>query len=482
MKTKIIATIGPASSSPETLQKMIDEGVDVCRLNFSHGSYDDHSHVIKTVHDINKKKKTYIAVMADLQGPKLRIGKLREEPLKLHDGQTITITNKECLGDENLLYLNYELFAKEAKAGDSVLLDDGKIHMEVIRSDGRNEVKLKVVQGGKLMSRKGVNLPNTRISLPSLTKKDIEDLNFILENRVQWIALSFVRKAEDIRQLKDYIAKHPGTKKPLVIAKIEKPQALDDIDQIIQESDGIMVARGDLGIEVPIHRLPTLQKLLVKKCLKAAKPIIIATQMMEGMIQNITPTRAEVNDVANSVLDGADALMLSAETSVGKYPIKVVQTMQRIIREVEDYDDIYYRTQIPDPKNEERYISDSILINAVNVARQVKVKAIIAITHTGYAGFRISSLRPKNSIYVFTDNRKLLSTISLGWGLRGFYYDKYESTDDTIRDLKQRLLKMGLLNNNDLVINLASMPCNEKGKINTMKLSRLADETNWYNQ
>lgn len=467
-RTKIIATMGPATQSKEILKQLFLEGLDVCRINFSHGNYDLIKETIQNIRELNKELNTFVGILGDLQGPKLRIGVIKNGSIFLEKNQEIILTTKECEGDESKIYINYPQFPKDVKKGEKVLLDDGKIHLEVIETDGKENVKCKVISGGTLSSKKGVNLPNTKISLPSLTIKDLKDLDFALENDFDWIGLSFVRSVTDIVELKEIIRNK--NKNARVVAKIEKPEALKEIDQIISVTDAVMVARGDLGVELPMEQVPLIQKQIVEKCIKASKPVIIATQMMESMIENYSPTRAEVNDVANAVMDGADAVMLSAETSVGKYPVKVIEMMRRIISQVEDLDTIYHRHHAPEVKTA-TYITDSICYTACVLAKEANVKAIITMTNSGYSAFKLASHRPKARIFVFTENKSLLTTLSLVWGVTGYYYDKYESTDQTINDLKEFLKKEGLVKPDDLVINIASMPLKEKGRTNMLKLS-----------
>lgn len=470
-RTKIIATIGPATQSKDILKEMILEGLDVCRINFSHGDHSLIKETINNIRELNKELGTFVGILGDLQGPKLRIGSIANGSINLQKYQEIILTTKECEGNEHKIYINYPQFAKDVKPKEKILLDDGKIHLEVIETDKKENVKCKVISGGILSSKKGVNLPNTKISLPSLTIKDLRDLDFALENDFDWIGLSFVRSVTDIIELKELI-RNKG-KNTRIIAKIEKPEALKEIDQIINASDGIMVARGDLGVELPMEQVPLIQKKIVEKCIKASKPVIIATQMMESMIENYSPTRAEVNDVANAVMDGADAVMLSAETSVGKYPVKVIEIMRKIITQVEDLDTIYYRHHAPEIKTP-TYITDSICYIASILAKESNVKAIITMTNSGYSAFKLSSHRPKARIFAFTDNKSLLTTLSLVWGVTGYYYDKYESTDQTINDLKEFLKNNQLVKTDDLVINIASMPMKEKGRTNMIKLSYIA--------
>jgi pyruvate kinase len=470
-KTKIVATMGPASSSRVVLEQMIEAGLDVCRINSSHGAYDDHQKVIDTIRQINKEKHTNIAILVDLQGPKLRIGNVENNAVELINGREVTFTTTEVLGTAEKLFMTYQEFPKDVKIGDHILIDDGKLKLTVVETNYEDTVKAVVVNGGTLSSKKGVNLPNTRISLPSLTKKDLLDLEFALKNNVEWIGLSFVRTVTDVIELKEKIkAAHKTCR---VIAKIEKPEAIREIDNIIDMSDGIMVARGDLGVEMPMEEVPLMQKMIVNKSIAASKPVIIATQMMESMITNYAPTRAEVNDVANAVIDGADAVMLSGETSVGKFPVRVIENMQSIIYAVEKNSNIYFKEHKPVVKNQ-TYISDSICYNACVMAQQVDAAAIVTMTNSGYTGFKLASHRPKANIFIFTDNEALLNTMSLVWGVRGYFYNNYVSTDETIKEIKQFLKKNNLVGTDDLIINIASIPMEEKGRANMLKLSYIS--------
>lgn len=470
-KTKIVATMGPASSSREVLEQMIEAGLDVCRINSSHGAYDDHQKVIDNIRQINKEKNTNIAILVDLQGPKLRIGNVENNAVELVNGKEVTFTTTEVMGTAEKLFMTYQEFPKDVKIGDHILIDDGKLKLTVVETNYEDTVKAVVVNGGTLSSKKGVNLPNTRISLPSLTKKDLLDLDFALKNNVEWIGLSFVRTVTDVIELKEKIkAAHKTCR---VIAKIEKPEAIREIDNIIDMSDGIMVARGDLGVEMPMEEVPLMQKMIVNKSIAASKPVIIATQMMESMITNYAPTRAEVNDVANAVIDGADAVMLSGETSVGKFPVRVIENMQSIIYAVEKNSNIYFKEHRPVVKNQ-TYVSDSICYNACVMAQQVDAAAIVTMTNSGYTGFKLASHRPKANIFIFTDNPALLNTMSLVWGVRGYYYNNYVSTDETIKEIKEFLKKNNLVGTDDLIINIASIPMEEKGRANMLKLSYIS--------
>lgn len=466
-KTKIVATLGPASADRDVLRQMMLEGVNVCRLNCSHGSHEQHKQTIELIRSLNQETGLNVAILADLQGPKIRTYTM-EDGVFLENGALVTIVTEKIIGTKDKFGISYKQMPADVQPGERILLDDGKLMMEIVETDGTAEIKAKVIHGGILSSNKGVNLPNTKISLPSLTEKDREDLDFALANDVDWIGLSFVRSARDIIELKHIIShKHC---KARVIAKIEKPEAVDDIDEIIKVSDALMVARGDLGVEVPYQNVPLIQKMLIQKGHQYAKPVIVATQMMESMITSISPTRAEVNDVANAVLDGADAVMLSGETSVGKFPVEVIQTMANIVREMENFDGIYHKEQLPEKTNN-RFISDSICFNACRLAQRVEADAIITMSYSGYTAYKIASQRPNAPIYVFTGNKEILTQLNLVWGVKAFFYDKRVSTDHTIADIKYLLSKDGLLKQGDLVINIASIPIDENGKSNMLKLS-----------
>jgi pyruvate kinase len=469
-KTKIVATLGPASSSKEVLKEMIVQGLNVCRLNFSHGSYDDHAKTLETIREIDKELGKHTAILVDLQGPKIRVGEMENNGVELVNGAEFSfVTGERIVGTKERAYMSYQTFPKDVKAGEKILLDDGKLMLEVTETNGKDLVKTKVLHGGILSSNKGVNLPNTKVSLPCLTEKDLADLNFALEQNVDWVGLSFVRSARDIIELRHII--QSKNKQSKIVAKIEKPEAVQDIEEIVKSTDAVMIARGDLGVEIPMQNVPLVQKEIVKICLYHAKPVIIATQMMESMITNISPTRAEVNDVANGVLDGADAVMLSGETSVGKHPVKVIEAMGKIIDYVEaNSDAIYHYERVP-LKEDERFITDSICFNACRLANRIDANAIVTMTHSGYTAFKISSQRPKAKVFVFTSNKQLLSRLSMVWGVETFYYDKMVSTDHTIADIKYLLQKEGKLKKGDLVINTASMPIEDQGSTNMLKLS-----------
>ena len=468
--TKIVATVGPACNSRENLLALVKAGVDVFRLNFSHGTHEDHLEVINHITYINEKYGLHIGILGDLQGPKLRVGEMENNGLKIEKGDILTFVNEKCVGNMEKIYMSYPDFAKDVNVGEEVLVDDGKLVLKVIETNKIDRVRLKVEFGGILSSRKGVNLPNTSISLPALTDKDHFDLKFMLTQPINWIALSFVRHPRDVKQLRAIIDGHNHPAK--IISKIEKPEAIENIDKIIKHSNGIMVARGDLGIEVPIEKIPVVQKMIIQKCVQRARPVIVATQMMDSMITNPGPTRAEVTDVANAVLDGADAVMLSGETSVGAHPIKVVEEMNKIIEEAEK---IYsFADKRPTPSSNSRtFLSDAICFNAGKTAEDVGAKAIIGMTSSGYTAFKVSSFRPRAGIkiYIFSDRMSMLSTLNLVWGVRCYYYDRFTTTDETIEDVTSILQKDGKVVKGDLVINTGSMPINKRYRTNMLKIT-----------
>lgn len=432
-KTKIVATLGPATSKKEVIMNMIKAGVDVFRINFSHADYEDVKERVKMIREVNEEMQTNIAILGDLQGPKLRVGVMAGEVVVAPGDEITFVTGAPFEGDSERVYMNYASFPKDVNPGERILLDDGKLMFEVLSTNKKNEVRAQVVQGGPLKSKKGVNLPNTNISLPALTEKDVKDAIFAISLQVDWIALSFVRFSQDLIDLQNIIKEHSEHKIP-IIAKIEKPEAVENIDKIVSYCDGLMVARGDLGVEVPAQEVPLIQKKLVLRAKKARIPVIIATQMMETMITSLTPTRAEVNDVANSVMDGADAVMLSGETSVGNYPVEVIEKMSSILESVEN-SDLITVPQTPPHIRTNRYITKSVCYHAATMANEIKAKAISTLTNSGYTAFQISAWRPSAHILVFTSNRRILTQLNLLWGVKAFYYDKYVSTDETIEDV-----------------------------------------------
>jgi pyruvate kinase len=465
-KTKILATIGPASNNYEMIKSLAFAGANVFRLNFSHGSHAVHQEVLDTIRKVNKEMNCHLGILQDLQGPKIRVGEVENNGVEIHPGEKLTITSDPVIGTASLVSTVYKNLPQDVQAGEHILIDDGNLELLVNDTDGKN-VNCTVIHGGILKSRKGINLPNTKVSAPSLTEKDLEDLEFGLANDVDWIALSFVRSAEDIVDLRNRI-KAAG-KDCKIVAKIEKPEALENIDAIIAATDAIMVARGDLGVEVPMEIVPLWQKKMVEKCKLACKPVIIATQMMESMIQNPRPTRAETNDVANAVLDGADAVMLSAETASGKYPVNAVKAMTSIITYLEENAPVYhnlYKIEEGDPT----FLSSNLILMASRLSRNVNAKAIVGITSSGFTGFRLASHRPLSNIFVFTRNHKLLTQMSLVWGVRAYHYEGQDSTDGVFADIEAILKKDGHVHQGDVIINTGSMPLTQKGKTNMLKV------------
>ena len=470
-RTKIVATLGPATSSREILKNMIIEGVDVFRVNFSHADYDTVAKTITTIRELSEELDSHVAILADLQGPKLRVGMMKEEVVVQPGDQISFCTGKEFEGTRQRVYINYDNFPMDVNPGEHVLLDDGKLIFEVLETNNVDEVKTMVIQGGPLRSKKGVNLPKTNISLPALTAKDKQDAIFAIEQQVDWFALSFVRHAEDLKELQALIEAHSEYKIP-IIAKIEKPEAVANIYQIIAYCDGLMVARGDLGVEVPAEEVPLIQKELVLIAKEARIPVIIATQMMETMITSLTPTRAEVNDVANSVMDGADAVMLSAETSVGNYPVAVIKTISKILKSVEN-SELIRVPQAPPQIKTNRYITKSICYHAAHMANEIEAQAICTLTNSGYTAFQISAWRPSAFVLAFTSNKRILARLNLLWGVKAFYYDKYVSTDETVEDVNQIAFEQGYVFKGDYLINLAAMPIVDKGMVNTLRVSQV---------
>ena len=470
-KTKIIATLGPSSTEKSMLKALVKEGVNVFRVNFSHANHNEVKQTVLNIREISSALNIHVAILGDLQGPKIRLGILKDD-VYIENGETISITTGEIeFGNSSLVSINYKDFPKDVSKGEKILVDDGKLILKVLETNKKNLVKAEVIQGGELKSRKGVNLPNTKLSLPALTEKDKADAVFAVKNNFDWLALSFVRSKKDVYELEELINKNSKDKIP-IIAKIEKPEAILNLDAILHAADGLMVARGDLGLEIPAEEVPLKQKLMVNMAKKARKPIIIATQMMESMIDSLTPSRAEVNDVANSVMDGADAVMLSGETSVGQYPVEVIQTVGKIIRGVENSPLI----QVPDTLPEihsKRVITKAVCFQACNIANELEASAICTLTNSGYTAWQISSWRPSAVILVFTSNKRILSQLCLLWGVRCVFYDNFVSTDKTVEEVNALAVKKGFVKKGDLVINLAAMPVVEKGQVNTLRISRL---------
>ncbi|MTH15317.1 pyruvate kinase [Flavobacterium sp. LC2016-01] len=471
-KTKIVATLGPACSTREIIKDMIEAGVNVFRINFSHADYEGVKEKIDIIRGLNEEFGYTTAILGDLQGPKLRVG-VMEEGTVVHDGDEITFTTAEdIVGNAKKAFMKYQNFPNDVNVGERILLDDGKLIFEIVSTDKKTEVVAKVIQGGELKSKKGVNLPNTKISLPALTEKDIADAIFAIEQKVDWIALSFVKTPRDLQDLQELIAKHSEVKIP-IIAKIEMPEALENMDKIVAYCDGLMVARGDLGVELPAHEVPLVQKDLIRRAKTARIPVIVATQMMETMITSLTPTRAEVNDVANSVMDGADAVMLSGETATGNYPVQVIQRMTQICEAVEDSELIHVPQNTPQIKTK-RFVTKTVCHQAALLANEISAKAICTLTNSGYTAFQISAWRPSTAhILVFTSNRRILTQLNLLWGVKSFFYDNEESTDDTVTDVNKIAIEKGYATKGDYLINLAAMPIKDKGMVNTMRVSEI---------
>jgi pyruvate kinase len=466
-RTKIVTTLGPASASPEVLTEMIRAGVDVCRLNASHGSHEDHQKLIDTIRAINEKENVQVSILLDLQGPKIRVGKLAE-PYKVVEGQRFFFSTSATQQEGDTLPIDYETFAKDVKPGELVLVEDGKVQLRVVQTNQIDRAEMQVVIGNQIGSRKGVNVPDTKVSLPSLTEKDLEDLELGVKNHVDWIALSFVRRAEDITLLKELLRVKGCNAK--VIAKIEMPEALENIDSIIHATDAIMVARGDLGVEIAQEDVPFWQKRIVRKCNMIGRPVIVATQMLESMIENPRPTRAETTDVANAVLDGADAVMVSGETSVGKYPVEVVKVMQRILSKAE-LEDIVYKPGTRPEQDSKTFLSDAICYSACKFSNGIKAKALVSMTRSGYTAFQLSRHRPRAPIFIFTDNKPLINTLNLVWGVRAYFYDRFVGTNETIEDVIKILKEKGLINTGEIVVNVASMPLAKKARANMFKFT-----------
>ncbi len=471
-KTKIVATLGPACSTREIIKDMIEAGVNVFRINFSHADYDDVETKIALIRGLNEEFGYTTAILADLQGPKLRVG-VMEDGVIVNDGDLITFTTSQnIIGNAQKVFMKYRNFPNDVNPGERILLDDGKLIFEIVATDKKTEVIARVIQGGELKSKKGVNLPNTKISLPALTEKDIADAIFAIKQNVDWIALSFVKTPQDLKDLQELITEHSEHKIP-IIAKIEMPEALENIDKIVAYCDALMVARGDLGVELPAHEVPLIQKELIFRAKTARIPVIVATQMMETMISSLTPTRAEVNDVANSVMDGADAVMLSGETATGLYPVRVIEKMTQILEAVEDSPLIKVPLNTPQVRTT-RFITKTICHHAALMANVIEAKAICTLTNSGYTAFQISAWRPSAHILVFTSNKRILTQLNLLWGVKSYFYDKMGGTDETIADVNEIARAKGYVAKGDFLINLAAMPLKDKGMVNTLRVSEIS--------
>jgi len=471
-RTKIVATVGPACDTYDKLLDLVRAGVNVFRLNFSHGSHEDKGKIIEHIRQINKKEPYNIAILGDLQGPKLRVGEIENGEIDVVEGDILTFTNEKVIGNKEKIYVSYPNFHSDVKIGNIILIDDGKLEVRVLSIEKNNDVKVVVTLGGVLSSKKGINLPDTKITLPALTDKDLTDLDFIIDQKLDWVALSFVRNVKDLIILRNKLEEKKSKTK--IIAKIEKPEAVENIRDIIVESDGIMVARGDLGVELPIEKVPLIQKQIIKKCLHRAKPVIVATQMMESMIERTKPNRSEITDVANAVLEGADAVMLSGETATGAHPALVVETMVKIIEEVEKTDYHYsLEDELAPQPHSPSFLSDAVCYNACKLAKDVESQALIGMTQSGYTAFMLSSYRPKAPLYIFTKERSLVNQLSLSWGVRAFFYDEEESLDDIIFDQIEILKERGFLKSGDVAVSTGSTPVHLHLPTNTLKITKL---------
>ncbi len=471
-RTKIVATVGPACDTYDKLLELVRAGVNVFRLNFSHGAHDDKARIIQHIRDINKNESLNTAILADLQGPKLRVGEMANGGIEIVPGDILTFTQERVVGTHEKIFVSYPNLAADVQIGNSILIDDGKLEVKVVSVEENGDVKVRVVYGGFLSSKKGVNLPDTKISLPALTEKDLVDLEFIIGQEVDWIALSFVRSVKDIALLRSKLKERDSKSK--IIAKIEKPEAITNIRDIIVESDGVMVARGDLGVELPVERIPLIQKDIIRKCIHRAKPVIVATQMMESMMDRTKPNRSEITDVANAVLEGADAVMLSGETATGKFPVLVVETMSKIIAEVERKEYRYNREEDLKPQpHSPSYHTDAVCYNACKMARDVNADALIGMTQSGYTGFMLSSYRPKSPLYIFTKERSLVNQLTLSWGVRAFFYNEEDSLDEIFNDQIELLRQKGYIKSGDFIVSTGSTPVHLHLPTNVVKLTKV---------
>ncbi|MBO9572819.1 MAG: pyruvate kinase [Chitinophagaceae bacterium] len=471
-RTKIVATVGPACDSFDQLLALVKAGVNVFRLNFSHGSHEDKARIIDHIRKINETEPYNISILGDLQGPKLRVGEIENNALEVFPGDILTFTNEKVVGNMERIYVSYPNLHADVKIGNKIMIDDGKMEVQVMSVEKNHDVKVKVTMGGIISSKKGVNLPDTKISLPALTEKDLADLEFIIEQKLDWVALSFVRNVKDLVILRSKL--NDKKSKTKIIAKIEKPEALVNIRDIIIESDGIMIARGDLGVELPVEQVPLIQKQIIRKCIHRAKPVIVATQMMESMIDRSKPNRSEITDVANAVLEGTDAVMLSGETATGKHPVLVVETMRKIIMQVEKTDYKYNREDelVPQPHSPS-FLSDAICYNACKLARDTRADALVGMTQSGYTAFMLSSYRPASPLYIFSKEKSLINQLSLSWGVRAFHYAEEESLDEILADETQILKERGFLKPGDLVVNTGSTPVHLHLPTNILKITRV---------
>jgi pyruvate kinase len=471
-KTKIVATVGPACETYDQLKNLVIAGVNVFRLNFSHGSHEDKKKIIDNIRGINKELNCTVAILGDLQGPKLRVGEIENNRLDVKVGDVLTLTNEKCIGTIERIYVSYPNLAGDVLVGNTIMIDDGKIEVKVLSIEANGDVKVTVSLGGIISSKKGLNLPDTKISLPAMTEKDLEDVQFIMKEELDWVALSFVKRVADIEMLREILVKHKSKSK--IIAKIEMPEAIINLRDIIIASDGIMVARGDLGVELPVEKIPLIQKEIIRKCIHRAKPVIVATQMMESMIDRVKPNRSEITDVANAVIEGADAVMLSGETATGQFPVLVIETMRKIISEVEEYGYNYNRSEDLKPQpHSPSFMSDAVCYNASKLSEDSNAHALVGMTQSGYTAFMLSSFRPKAPLFIFTKEKSLVNQLSLSWGVKAFYYDKEESLDEIVADQIKVLKAQGFVNTGDVVVNTGSTPIQLHLPTNMIKINKV---------
>lgn len=470
-RTKIVCTIGPSTNTLEGIEALVKSGMNVARLNFSHGSHEDHAKVIDMIRKTARKFQYSIPILADLQGPKIRVGKMKDGGQHLEDGSYVNLTPEDVEGSSSLIPIDYAYLAQDAREGNTILLDDGLLEFKIVKIDEAN-ITARVVNGGLLKSRKGVNLPSLNLSISSITEKDYADLDFAINAGVDLVALSFVRKAEDVQELVSKI--RAGGSNAGVIAKIEKPEALDVIDEIIEEVDGIMVARGDLGIEIPSEKVPMVQKKIIESCRMAGKPVITATQMLDSMISNPRPTRAESSDVANAIIDGTDAVMLSGETAAGKHPFEAVRVMARICRSVETNSDrVYHTLPFRQPERRDKQVFESLSYSCVEMAQYVGAKAIAVITQSGTTAKRIAKYRPGVPVFAFTENQVVRRQLNLVWGVHSIKLSRVFDTDSSVQIMEDYMREAGLVGKGERIIIASGMPISERGRTNMIKISTL---------
>lgn len=469
-RVKIVATVGPSISQKENLRAAIETGVNVIRLNFSHGTHEEHLEVIRLVREISRELVAPVAILQDLQGPKIRVGKFKNGSIELKKNEIVIIDPDLEIGEEGILPTDFSELPEVVEPGTKILLDDGLLELSVTRKIDR-KVEAKVIYGGILKNRKGMNLPGANLPVECLTEKDLEDLEFGLSQKVDYVALSFVRKGDDLRKLRELVeSRQPGTR---IIAKVEMLEALDNLDEIVALSDGVMVARGDLAVEVGQSQLPGVQKKLIHMCNLAGKPVITATQMLDSMVENPRPTRAEITDIANAVLDGSDALMLSAETASGKHPIKCIQTMHEISTEVEKTGDYFYNISLEDEFTD---VAQAIAASACLTAQKLNASAIVCLTTSGKTASMISKFRPKARVIAVTHILETLNRLELVWGVQTLIIRPYKSTDEAMSQIEDLLIKYGLVKHGDKVVLTLGVPVLLRARTNSLRVFAIGQE------